>query len=83
MLYKNYLKSYNVNTKKKGSYNTISYILLNYVANFIIAVFEFKLNQTYNLHKFNNLFNLISFYFFYQKKFLYLWNIFLYSHFIS
>lgn len=45
MLIKNFIKSYSINTSgKKKSYNTLSYLILNFFANFLIAIFlKFKI----------------------------------------
>lgn len=81
MLYKNYLKSLNVNTKKrKKSDYTISYFLLNYIANFLIAVLlrlKVKPDTITNINLINYLISLILIYF-YQKENFYIYGIYFY-----
>lgn len=81
MLYKNYLKSYNVNTKqKKIPYNTISYYLLNYIANFVIALLLRLKVKPDTITYINLIIYLISliFIFFYQKENFYIYGIYFY-----
>ena len=61
MLSKNFLKSYKINTKKKKvSYNTLSYLLLNFLANFLIVIFSRLKIKPDTITSLNFLFYIIS-----------------------
>ena len=61
MLSKNFLKSYKINTKKKNiSYYTLSYLLLNFLANFLIVIFSKLKIKPNTITSFNFLLYIIS-----------------------